>query len=80
MAYTDIRISYVLCDLLDGELYTIRRETLRKTKASFRIGELSYWQAQSMYGIPESALYDHKTGKVSTCKRGPGTVLTDPEE
>ena len=76
MAYTDIHISYVLCDLLDGELDTIRRETSRKTKVSFRInnGELSYWQTQSMYGIPKSTLYDHKAGKVSTCKRGPGTV------
>ena len=43
-------------------------------------GELSYRQAQSMYGIPRSTLYDHKTGKVSTSKRGPATVLTSAEE
>ena len=43
-------------------------------------GELSYRQAESMYGIPRSTLYDHKTGKASTNKRGPPTVLTSLEE
>ena len=37
-------------------------------------GELSYRQAESMYGIPRSTLHDHKTGKASTNKKGPPTV------
>ena len=33
-----------------------------------------------MYCIPKSTFYDHKTGKVSTSKRGPSTVLSSSEE
>ena len=43
-------------------------------------GELSYRQAESMYGIPRSTLHDHKTGKASTNIKGPPTVLTSLEE
>ena len=42
--------------------------------------DLSYHQAKLMYGIPRSTLYDKKTGKVSTSKRGPSTVLSSSEE
>jgi len=48
---------------------TPTEETLKL--AIERIGneELSYRQAELMYGIPRNTLHDHKIGKVSTSKR-----------
>lgn len=42
--------------------------------------EISYREAESLYGVPRSTLFDHVTGKATTCKRGPPTVLNPAEE
>ena len=42
--------------------------------------ELSYRKAAAQYGIPRSTLHDHVTGKATSLKRGPLTVLTAAEQ
>ena len=37
-------------------------------------------KASLKYGIPKSTLFDHYSGKVKGCKRGPSTVLSEVEE
>ena len=41
---------------------------------------LSYRKAAAQYGIPQSTLHDHVTGKAASSKRGPPTVLMAAEE
>ena len=41
---------------------------------------LSYRKAAAQYGIPQSTLHDHVTGKAVSSKRGPPTVLMAAEE
>ena len=59
---------------------TPTEETLKLAIERISNEELSYRQAELMYGIPKSTLHDHKIGKVSTSKKGPSTVLSSSEE
>lgn len=55
-------------------------DELETAVEQIRTSELSYRQAESKYGIPRSTLYDHAAGRVTSCRRGPPTVLTHDEE